>query len=112
MSVVVADFNGDGVKDLVTADHTGNTASVLLGNGTTASSTASTSGLQPMTGVSLATQADALAAQGQIDGYLDAVNKVSGTIGSALSRFQIAGQNASSVADVFDSCRSSHHRRG
>ena len=57
-------------------------------------------GLQPITGVSLATQADALSAQGQIDGYLDSVNKVSGTIGTALSRFQIAAHVASSVADV------------
>ena len=92
--VAVGDFNGDGVKDLVTADRWGNTASVLLGNGTTVY------GLQPITGVSLATQADALSAQGQIDDYLDSVNKVSGTIGTALSRFQIAAQTASSVADV------------
>ena len=39
-------------------------------------------------------------AQGQIDGYLDTVNRVSSTIGAALSRFQIAAQVASSVADV------------
>ena len=29
----MADFNGDGKSDLVTADYDGNTASVLLGNG-------------------------------------------------------------------------------
>ena len=98
-SVAVGDFNGDGVKDLVTADYDGNTASVLLGNGTTTTTTTAY-GLQPITGVSLATQADALSAQGQIDGYLDSVNKVSGTIGTALSRFQIAAHVASSVADV------------
>ena len=97
----MADFNGDGVKDLVTADRGGNTVSVLLGNGTTTSTTTTTlGGLQPITGVSLATQADALLAQGQIDGYLDTVNKVAGTIGTALSRFQIAAHVASSVADV------------
>jgi len=39
-------------------------------------------------------------AQGQIDDYLESVNKVAGTIGTALSRFQIAAQTASSVADV------------
>ena len=50
--------------------------------------------------MSLATQEDALSAQGQIDGYPNDVNKVSGTIGTALSRFQIAAQTASSVADV------------
>ena len=33
MSVAVADFNGDGKSDLVTADYGDNTASVLLGNG-------------------------------------------------------------------------------
>ena len=48
----------------------------------------------------MATQADALSAQGQIDDYLDSVNKVAGTIGTALSRFQIAAHVASSVADV------------
>ena len=81
----------------MTADSGSNTASVLLGNGTT---TTTAYGLQPITGVSLATQADALSAQGQIDGYLESVNKVSGTIGTALSRFQIAAHVASSVADV------------
>ena len=97
-SVAVADFNGDGVKDMVTADAGDNT--VLLGNGTTTTTTTTVGGLQPITGVSLATQADALSAQGQIDGYLESINKVSGTIGSALSRFQIAAHVASSVADV------------
>ena len=58
-SVAVADLNGDGKNDLVTADENDNTASVLLGNGTTTTTTTA-SGLQPITGVSLATQADAL----------------------------------------------------
>ena len=70
---------------------------MLLGNGTT---TTTAYGLQPITGVSLATQAYALSAQGQIDDYLESVNKVAGTIGTALSRFQIAAHVASSVADV------------
>ena len=72
---------------------------MLLGNGTTHDYDGLLC-LQPITGVSLATQADALLAQGQIDGYLDSVNKVSGTIGTALSRFQIAAHVASSIADV------------
>ena len=92
-----ATSTGTGWNDLVTANRTVNTASVLLGNGTT---TTTAYGLQPISGVSLATQADALSAQGQIDGYLDSVNQVSGTIGTALSRFQIAAHVASSVADV------------
>jgi flagellin-like hook-associated protein FlgL len=102
-SVGFADFNSDGVKDLVTADRNSSTVSVLLGNSTTGSgtiTTSATSSLQPITGVSLATQQDALLAQGQIDSYLDTVNRVSGTIGTALSRFQIAAHVASSVADV------------
>ena len=93
----MADFNSDGSNDLVTADKNNNSASVLLGNGTT---TTTAHGLQPITGVSMATQADALSAQGQIDDYLESVNKVAGTIGTALSRFQIAAHVASSVADV------------
>ena len=32
-SVVVGDFNGDGIQDLATANYGGNTATVLLGNG-------------------------------------------------------------------------------
>ena len=39
-------------------------------------------------------------AQGQIDGYLDCVNHVSGTIGAALTRFQIAGEMVQAVADL------------
>ena len=31
--IAVGDFNGDGKSDLVTADYTADTASVLLGNG-------------------------------------------------------------------------------
>ena len=65
-SVAVGDIS-DGVKDLVTGNYNDNTASVLLGNETTAY------GLQPITGVSVATQDDALAAQGQIDSYLESV---------------------------------------
>ncbi len=82
------------MKDLAFADWDAHCANVLLGNGTTIN------GLQPIIGVSLATQADAFSAQGQIDAYLDNVNKVSGTIGTALSRFQIAACVASSAADV------------
>ena len=98
--VVIADLNGDGVKDLVTANNTSNRTNVLLGNGTTTTTTVTGYGLQPITGVSLATQPDALSAQGQIDDYLNSVNKVSRAIGTALSRFQIAAHVASSVADV------------
>ena len=99
VAVAVGDFNGDGAKDMVTADCTDDTVSALLGNGN-GTTTTTTYGLQAITGVSLATQEDALSAQGQIDGYLDTVNKVAGTIGTALSRFQIAAHVASSVADV------------
>ena len=90
----MADFNGDGVKDLATTDSGNNAAIVLLGNGTTVY------GLQPIIGVNLVTQEYALSSQGQIDSYLDSVNKVSGAIGTALSRFQIAAHVASSIADV------------
>ena len=100
-TIALGDLDGDGVNDLVTANAGSNTVSVLVGNGTmTMTTTTTVGGLQPITGVSLATQEDALLAQGQIDGYLDTVNKVSGTIGTALSRFQIAAHVASSVADV------------
>ena len=85
-----------------------NKVSVLLGNGTTTTTTLC--GLQPITGVSLATSGRP--AQGQIDGYLDTINQVSSTIGTALSRFQITAHVASSVADVSQAARSSHHRRG
>ena len=89
-TIAVADFNGDAVQDLVTANEGDGTLSVLLGNGTTTTTTTTTTtyGLQPIAGVSLATQADALTAQGQIDGYLDTVNRVSATIGTASAAFR------------------------
>ena len=77
--LAVGDFNEDGVRDLVTAASGANTVSVLLGNSTTTTS----SGLAAIGGVSVATWAEALAAQGQVDGYLQTVNIVSGQIGSA-----------------------------
>ena len=99
-SVAVGDFNGDGVKDLVTADYGGNTASVLLGNGTTTTTTTTTYWPAADNRGELGHASRRALAQGQIDGYLESVNKVSGTIGTALSRFQIAAHVASSVADV------------
>ena len=95
-SVAVGDFNGDGRSDLVTADYNGNTASVLLGNGTTLRLLWPAADHRGEPGHA----SRRALAQGQIDGYLESVNKVSGTIGTALSRFQIAAQVASSVADV------------
>ena len=117
LSVAVGDFNSDGVTDLVTADRGDNTTSVLLGNGTTttttttvtSTTTTTTTGtttvttdcLQAITGVSLATQADAILAQGQIQGYQAGVSVVSGAIGAVLSRFQIAVQLTTSTADAY-----------
>ena len=57
--------------------------------------------LQPITGVSLATQADAITAQGQIQGYQNGVSVVAGAIGAVLSRFQIAVQLTTSTADTY-----------
>ena len=73
-SIAVADFNGDGVKDLAAANNSTNNVSLLLGNGTTttttvtSTTTTTTTGtttvttdcLLAITGVSLATQADAI----------------------------------------------------
>ena len=72
--------------------------SVLLGNGTTTT----TQLLWPAAdnGSELGHASRRALAQGQIDDYLESVNKVAGTIGTALSRFQIAAHVASSVADV------------
>jgi len=114
-SVAVADFNGDSVFDLVTADSDDDTVSVLLGNGTTttttvtSTTTTTTTGtttvttdcLLAITSVSLATQADAILAQGQIQGYQAGVSVVSGAIGAVLSRFQIAVQLTTSTADAY-----------
>jgi flagellin-like hook-associated protein FlgL len=51
-------------------------------------------------GISVATQASALTAQGQVDSYLDNLDSVSGIIGSALSRFAVAARLVASTADV------------
>jgi flagellin len=91
-SVALADVNGDGVPDLVTADDGSNTTSVLLGNGVTSTR----SFLRPLSGVSVATRGAALAAQGRIDGYLNEVNLASGFIGVGLSRLTVASANLQS----------------
>ena len=80
-------------------------ASVLLGNGTTQATTETTTVttdcLQPITGVSLATQDDVILAQSQIQGYQYGVSVVSGAIGAVLSRLQIAVQLTTSTADAY-----------
>ena len=86
---------------------------MLLGNGTTTTTTTTTTTATTTTtttttdclaadnGVSLATQDDALLAQGQIQGYQNGVSVVSGAIGAVLSRFQIAAQLTTSTADAY-----------
>ena len=92
-SVSVADFNGDGIADLVSADSFRNTLSVRLGNTTSTS-------LNTIGGISLLTRGDALTAQGQIDTLLDNVSRVSGAIGSSMSRLQVALQSTASAVEV------------
>lgn len=83
--------------DLVSTDAITDTLSVLLGNGTT---TTSFQGLSQLSGVSVASQSQALEAQGRIDSYLDNVNAITGVVGSVLSRFQVAANLLSASADV------------
>jgi flagellin-like hook-associated protein FlgL len=73
-----------------------------LGNSTTTTS----SGLAAIGGVSVATRAAALAAQGQVDGYLQTVNIVSGQIGSALSRFEVASRVLGTSSENFRAAES------
>ena len=116
-TIAVGDFDGNGVNDLMTTNEGANTVSVLLGNGTTgtttttvtSTTTTTTTGtttvttdcLLAITGVSLATQADAILAQGQIQGYQAGVSVVSGAIGAVLSRFQMAVNITTSIADTY-----------
>jgi flagellin len=86
----------------VTAASGANTVSVLLGNSTTTTS----SGLAAIGGVSVATRAAALAAQAQVDGFLQTVNIVSGQIGSALSRFEVASRVLGTSSENFRAAES------
>jgi flagellin len=88
---------------LVTADNGGNTASVLLGNGTT---TTTSIGISQISGISVATRSAALAAQGQIDAYFDNVNTISGIIGASMSRFQMAMAALGASSENYDAARS------
>ena len=99
--VAAGDFNGDGNSDLVTTDADINSVSVLLGNATTQTTTVTTDCLQPITGLSLATQDDAILAQDQIQGYQNGLSVVAGATSAVLSRFQIAVQLTTSTADAF-----------
>jgi flagellin len=46
--------------------------------------------LMPMNGVGVATQAQSLAAQGQVESYLYQVDAATGVIGAAMGRFEAA----------------------
>jgi flagellin-like hook-associated protein FlgL len=102
-SVAISDFNGDGTSDIVTADEGGNTASVLLGNGITTGQTIS---IRSLSGISVATLADARDAQGAIDSELQTVNLVAGIIGSGISRLQTAADNLRVGSEGFSEARS------
>jgi flagellin-like hook-associated protein FlgL len=104
-SVEAADLNSDGVLDLVAADYSSNTVSVLLGNvGGTSTSTLPL--ISTISGISVATQSQALTAQGSIDSLLDTLNGAEGIIGSYLSRFQTAISNLQVSSENFKAAES------
>ena len=100
-SVAASDFNGDGIKDVVSADRTDNRLSIYLGNGNTTTTTTggSTLGLIRMSGLSVATQSQALAVLTTTSAYLDNVNQLSGVIGSWLSRLASVSRTLGTAND-------------
>lgn len=98
-----ADLNGDGALDLASADFLSSDVSVFFGNTKTSVTNV---GLQSISGISVATQSAALAAQGQVDSYLDNVNTISGIIGASISRFETAARMVSTTSDVFRAAES------
>lgn len=86
-SLALADVNNDGVTDILTVGQLNSSLNVLLAN--TASSTGSST-LTRFTGLSVATRPDALQGQSSIDAYFLELNTLTGTIGSARSRIDVA----------------------
>jgi flagellin len=106
--VVAADLNGDGAKDLMTADSDDNTASILFGNvGTTTTITTTGSNIP----FDISTQSDASGVLSALDSGLTYLNQQRSSIGayearleSALGVNQVTAQNiAQAKSQVTDS---------
>jgi flagellin len=87
--IALGDLDGDRVLDIVNSDEVSNTLSVHLANTTT---TTTTTAVEPIAGISVATRTAALAAQGAIDGHLQTLNTLAGLIGAAQSRLAVAAE--------------------
>jgi flagellin-like hook-associated protein FlgL len=98
----LGDVNGDGVLDAAVFN-SDTEVSVLLGNGSQRSTSVV---LRPISGLSVATRADALAAQGAIDSYLGDVTTVRGAIGSSMSRLEVALTNMQTAVVNVDDAQS------
>jgi flagellin len=96
-SIVVGDFNGDTVKDLISVADVRNFG-IALGTGTLNSTTTTTGSLSPLTGVDLSTQDSALSTVTVVDSYISDITSASGIVGAGLSRLNVAVRNLESVA--------------
>ena len=99
-SVAIGDLNADSKPDVVSADAWSNALSVFLANGPGPVATTTSASISRMSSLSVATRSSALAAQGQVDSYLENVGAIAGVIGSALSRLSVAARLAISVSEV------------
>jgi flagellin len=92
-SVSLGDFNDDGLLDLVAADTSSGTLSVMLGNGNEATFT-------PYLNIN--TRQGALAAMEVIDRTLQRISSELGAIGSTQSRLGVALDNLGVARENFD----------
>ena len=96
--VGIADLNGDGVNDLYVDDAGGSTVSVLLGNGVYPTKSPS---------LDLASQSGAESAISTINANLARVEAQQGVVAGTSDVFQIALQNAQSLANNYGEASSS-----
>jgi flagellin-like hook-associated protein FlgL len=97
-AVALADFNNDGVTDIVATNNTGNNASVLLGTAVPVPSDYVTS----ISGLSVTSQSAAVRAGVVIGKYTDAVTMVAGLHEAAQARFESASATSEALASAFE----------
>jgi flagellin-like hook-associated protein FlgL len=97
--ITVADFNGDRAKDIAGVSYLDGVMSVFLGNPVAVTVPAR---VRALTGVSVRTALDAVAAQNTLADYQAELDAVRGAVGAGLSRFEVALGNVEGLTVALD----------
>ncbi|MCB0324567.1 MAG: VCBS repeat-containing protein [Bdellovibrionales bacterium] len=99
--LALADIDGDGVRDIV-----GRNNATFVSRISNTQEVASPARIEAISGIHMSTLTDAREAQSLIDGIIDEVNAVRGTIGALQSRVSVAVKNLQIANESFAAARS------